>query len=136
MRFSLLLFVILRIHLEIYGQNFKSNFYPEEISNTTIIIKANLTTDKNGSTSNTKLNAFLRETNGELKAVFPQHRVEKSAKGAFDLSNIYQITYPYPTDAITLSKQISNMPNVIYAEPMILPRLCFTPSDSLISRQY
>jgi len=136
MRFLFIIFLGFILQFEVSGQKFQSVFYPDEISTTSIIIKGNFGTDKNGAITNPELNDFLSQTSGTLNQLFPNLNSNKTEGNSINLSNIYRIDYPYKIDPLTLSKQISNFSQVEYAEPMIIPKLCFTPSDARLSEQY
>jgi len=71
----------------------------------------------------------------KLEKIFPTKEKERIA-GNVDLSLIYELHY---TNLISIDKVISQLKKLKiaeYVEPYYLPKLCYTPNDTLLSSQY
>ena len=71
----------------------------------------------------------------KLEKIFPTKEKEKVA-GNVDLSLIYELHY---TNSIPIEEvifQLKNLKIAEYVEPYYLPKLCYTPNDTLLSSQY
>jgi serine protease len=60
--------------------------------------------------------------------------------GDVDLSQLYAVSYSSPNDPFTISEELSQLPEVQYAEPWFISRVskekAFTPNDPLLSFQW
>ncbi|MCX6143322.1 MAG: S8 family serine peptidase, partial [Ignavibacteriales bacterium] len=60
--------------------------------------------------------------------------------GDIDLSQLYAVRYSSPNDPFTISEELSQLPEVQYAEPWFISRVskegAFTPNDPLLGSQW
>lgn len=99
---------------------------------------------------NDKQDKILKEFLGEYKAqsylseelLDAYHKaIQKKNNGLLlrknsNLLNIYEIEYSKQIDPIILSRKISGIKEIEYAEPVYKRELCFTPNDPMVSEQY
>ncbi len=73
-----------------------------------------------------------------IQRMFPRHAAPAKA-GEVDLTKFYVLEYSSPMDAFTISKELSQLPEVQYAEPWFIYSVneaAFTPSDTLLPQQW
>lgn len=71
----------------------------------------------------------------KLGKIFPTKEKERIA-GNVDLSLIYELHYTNLIPVEEVISQLKNLKIAEYVEPYYLPKLCYTPSDTLLSSQY
>ncbi len=103
-----------------------------------VIIKLKKSEDKNALFGNSiLLNNFISENNVTVKALYPSKKItDPITKKIIDLSNIYKLEFPKNINVIKIANYLKAIKEVSYAEPFIIPQLCYTPSDTSIGKQF
>ncbi len=71
----------------------------------------------------------------KLEKIFPEKEKEKT-EGNIDLSLIYKLHYSSPFPINVIITQLKKLKIAEYVEPYYLPKLCYTPNDTLLANQY
>ena len=71
----------------------------------------------------------------KLEKIFPNKQKERIA-GNIDLSLIYELHYTNSNVVDEVIYQLKKLKIAEYVEPYYLPKLCYTPNDTILSSQY
>lgn len=119
--------------IAIFGQLSKLN-----TSGNTIIFKLEESSiNKDGSFTNSSLQEVIQEFGNSVNQLFPSKKaINKSGKMQVDLSTIFAVEVTSDEDINKFISQLKRQRGVLYAEQMVIPELCYLPSDTFLPRQY
>ncbi len=94
-----------------------------------------------GSFGVTSVDRFVQRYGAEsVRPLFPSRTSGVQTKADDEMSRVYVMTYSSPLDPFSIAKEVSELPEVDYAEPWFIYPVddvaAFTPNDSLYSRQW
>lgn len=131
-------FKILLLFTFLYSQLCNAQ-YVDEFLPKTIVFKlkeANRNVASKTTIDNIQLNKLFNELGlVKLQKKFP-NKLKEERVGFVDLSLIYEFTYTNNYDVAEAIILMYRLKLFDYVEPHFLPKLCYTPSDTLISNQW
>ena len=103
-----------------------------------LILKLKNNSDKNALFGNSiPLHNFLIEHNAVARLLYPNKViVDPFTKSTIDLSTIYRLEFPQNISILKTIDYLNALDNVLYAEPFIIPQLCYSPSDTSLAKQF
>lgn len=94
-------------------------------------------TNKDGSFIASNLKAIESQLSEPITQLFPNKRTTNKSSGEeIDLSTIYGFSVGDKSELTKLLMLLKAQRNILYAEELVLPKLCYSPSDTYLSRQY
>ena len=131
LKLMVLLLSLLSVELGV-GQN-STDILPQ-----TIIFKIKKERESNCFSSKIEISAFNKLLNEidpvSLKKMFPNKKTEKKV-GNMDLSLIYELSYNNDISVDKVIRKIKKLKIAVYVEPYYLPKLTYSPSDTLTENQ-
>ncbi len=93
--------------------------------------------NKDGSFSSPNLKTLESQLSNPITQLFPTKRTaNKNSEEVINLSTIYGFSVDDKNTMQKLLHQLKAQKNILYAEQLVIPQLCYTPSDTYLSRQY
>ena len=124
-KYFLLFFLLTLSIASLSAQQVIQNGKKLYLSNT-LIVKV-----KNNITSAQFNNALAKFSINNVTELYPTNSFLKKGAGVDILSGIYLVKYNTMEDPEKLAAEVARMPNVLWAEPKYIQRICYTPDDTL-----
>lgn len=105
--------------------------------NSIIFKLKDLEINKDGTFQDESIQELLNKLPNQVVQLFPSKKIiNKNGSIEIDLSTIFGIEASNEKQLKILINQLNNNKGILYAERLVIPELCYSPSDTFLPRQY